>query len=195
MKVAIIDYNSGNVQSVLFAINRLGIEAEVTADHDVIRLADRVIFPGVGEASNTMETIRKRGLDKIIVNLSQPVLGICLGMQLLCAYSEENSTECLGIFPIKVRRFDPVNTGLKVPHMGWNTLMDISPRLDQSLEDQYMYFVHSYYVELSEYNLATCNYILPFSAIIGRDNFLATQFHPEKSGSYGSMILKQFLSL
>ncbi len=193
MKVAIIDYNSGNVQSVIFALKRMGIQSELTSDHERIQKADKVIFPGVGEASTTMRTLKERGLDQVIKGLKQPVLGICLGMQLLCEFSEENETKCLGVFPLKVRKFMPGDTKLKVPHMGWNTLVQVDDSLDGRIENQHMYFVHSYYVELSEYNQASCNYIHPFSAIIKKDNFLATQFHPEKSGTYGQIIIKQFI--
>lgn len=194
MKVAIIDYKSGNVQSVKFALQRMGVEAELTADHDYIMSADKVIFPGVGEASTTMNVLVERGLDKLIKELTQPVLGICLGMQLLCRHSEENDTNCLDIFPMEVKRFDAGDSPLKVPHMGWNIIYDLDDCLDQKMEKEYMYFVHSYYVEMSEYTIGTCDYVHPFSAIIQKDNFMATQFHPEKSGAIGQLLLDTFLS-
>lgn len=193
--IAIIDYNAGNVQSVLFALERLGVEAILTADHAQIRQAEKVIFPGVGEASTTMAFLREKGLDTLICELTQPVLGICLGMQLLCSHSEENDTPCLGIIPQKVRRFQPMH-GEKVPHMGWNTLK-IKPNglFTPDLDGQYVYFVHSYYVETGPYTTAETNYILPFSATLQKDNFYATQFHTEKSGSVGEQILRNFINL
>lgn len=194
MKIAIINYNAGNVRSVLFAMERLGFEAELTDDHAVIRAADKVIFPGVGEASSTMSYLRERGLDELIRSLTQPVLGICLGMQLLCDYSEENDTECLGIIPQHVRRFQPKN-GEKVPHMGWNALqLADNSWLSPELNGAYTYFVHSYYVEQGEYTAATTGYCQTFTSVLRKDNFFATQFHPEKSGSVGEQILKDFLN-
>ena len=191
--IAIIDYNAGNVRSVLYAMQRIGIEATLTADHDLIRKADKVIFPGVGEAKSTMEFLRKEGLDDVIRSLTQPVMGICLGMQLLCEHSEERDTDCLGIIPQQVRLFRPEN-GEKVPHMGWNTIYDLNPtQFPTELENKHVYFVHSYYVEKGPYTTATCNYIQPFSAALKKDNFFATQFHPEKSGDVGEAVLKQFL--
>lgn len=199
MKLVIIKYNAGNIESVNNALNRLGVNAEITADHDKIRKADKVIFPGVGEASTTMAYLKENGLDKLIVSLKQPVLGICLGLQLMCSHSEENDTPCLGIFDEKVKRFIPQQGEefiTKVPHMGWNAITDLKSTLFTSeLENQYVYFVHSYYAEKSEHTIATCNYILPFSAALHRDNFYATQFHPEKSGSIGAKILENFLQL
>lgn len=196
MKIAIIDYNAGNVKSVLFALKRLGHEAILTDDHEIIETADKVIFPGVGEASSTMEHLKKKGLDRVIKNLRQPVLGVCLGMQLLCKYSEENDTECLGLIPQKVRLFTPKDKQQKVPHMGWNSIYDLDNGLfEPSLELKQAYFVHSYFVEAGEYTTALCEYILPFSAAIQKDNFYATQFHPEKSGPVGEQILKNFLKL
>lgn len=193
MKLAIINYNAGNVQSVLFAMERLGIEATLTDDLEVIQSSDKVIFPGVGEASTTMESLRSKGLDKLIPNLKQPVLGICLGMQLLCDYSEEGDTKCLGVFPQKVVRFEPK---LKVPHVGWNNIYGLqNPLFSAELESEYVYFVHSYYVEKGDFTIAACDYITPFSAAIRKDNFFATQFHPEKSGKVGERILQNFLSL
>lgn len=199
MKIVIIKYNAGNIESVNNALNRLGVNAEITADPDKIRNADKVIFPGVGEASTTMNYLRKHNLDQLIVSLKQPVLGICLGLQLMCSHSEEGDTQCLGIFDEKVKRFIP-NPGeeyiTKVPHMGWNAISNLKSNLFTSAqENQYVYFVHSYYAGLGEHTAATCNYIVPFSAALQKDNFYATQFHPEKSGSVGAEILKNFLNL
>lgn len=195
MKIAIIDYNAGNVQSVLFALQRLGYEAILTDDAATIRSADKVIFPGVGEAATTMEYLRERNLDQLIPTLTQPVLGICLGMQLLCEHSEENDTPCLGIIPQRVKLFR-AEQGEKVPHMGWNQIYQLGNGLfEPQLEQNYTYFVHSYYVEKGEYTTACADYILPFSAALQKDNFYATQFHPEKSGGPGEQILKNFLAL
>ncbi|WP_297095889.1 imidazole glycerol phosphate synthase subunit HisH [uncultured Draconibacterium sp.] len=199
MNIVIIKYNAGNIESVNNALNRLGVNAEITADHDKIRKADKVIFPGVGEASTTMAYLRENKLDELIVSLKQPVLGICLGLQLMCSHSEENDTECLGIFDEKVKRFIPKPSEeyiTKVPHMGWNAIKDLKSDLfTAELENEYVYFVHSYYAEKSEHTIATCDYILPFSAALHRDNFYATQFHPEKSGTIGAKILENFLKL
>lgn len=199
MNIVIIKYNAGNIESVNNALNRLGINAEITADHDKIKNADKVIFPGVGEASTTMAYLRETKLDKLIVSLKQPVLGICLGLQLMCSHSEENDTKCLGIFDEKVKRFIPKPGEeylTKVPHMGWNAINNLKSELFTSdLENEYVYFVHSYYAEKSEHTIATCKYILPFSAALHRDNFYATQFHPEKSGTIGAKILENFLKL
>ena len=196
MEVAIIDYNAGNVRSVLYAMERLGAEAVLTDDHEVIRSASHVIFPGVGEANTTMRHLRARGLDELIPSLRQPVLGICLGMQLLCAYSEENDTRCLGIIPQQVLRFRPLN-GEKVPHMGWNSLRQVEEGLFDPKTDEgaFVYFVHSYFVENGPYSTATCDHINPFCAALRKDNFHATQFHPEKSGGVGEGILRRFLNL
>lgn len=194
-KIIIIDYNAGNVQSVLFALKRLGLEASLSADPEQIKEADKVIFPGVGEASTTMAYLKKTGLDQVIVNLKQPVLGICLGMQLLCEYSEENETTCLGVIPQKVKGFQACQNE-KVPHMGWNRIYNLQgATFDQRQEKQYTYFVHSYYVEQGKYTTALTDYIIPFSAALKKDNFYATQFHPEKSGSVGEQILSNFLNL
>jgi glutamine amidotransferase len=199
MKVAIIKYNAGNIMSVDFALQRLGIEANVTADPDVIRSADRVIFPGVGEASTTMAYLREHKLDQLIRNLKQPVLGICLGLQLMCSHSEEGDVECLGIFPEKVKKFIPepgMKSKLKVPHMGWNSITGLrSDIFDDTLENQYFYFVHSYYAAKGEDTAAICSYVVPFSAALQKDNFYATQFHPEKSGKVGARILENFIKL
>lgn len=194
-RIVIIDYNAGNVRSVLFALQRLGIEAQISAEPELIQTADKVIFPGVGEASTTMAYLREKKLDKVIRNLQQPVLGICLGMQLLCTHSEENNTTCLGLIPQNVRLFRPVKRE-KVPHIGWNRLYNVQGALfDSRQEGEYTYFVHSYFVEKGDYTIASCDYILPFSAGLQKDNFYATQFHPEKSGGLGQQILENFLKL
>jgi imidazole glycerol-phosphate synthase subunit HisH len=197
MNIVIIKYNAGNIESVNNALNRLGVNAEITADHKKIRKADKVIFPGVGEASTTMAYLRKEGLDELIPSLKQPVLGICLGLQLMCSHSEEGDTTCLGIFDERVERFIPAPGKefiTKVPHMGWNAIFDLNSGIfTPDMEQQYVYFVHSYYASVGEHTAATCNYIIPFSAALHKDNFYATQFHPEKSGSIGSEILRNFL--
>ena len=199
MNIVIIKYNAGNIESVNNALNRLGINAEITADPDKIRNADKVIFPGVGEASTTMYYLRKHGLDKLIVSLEQPVLGICLGLQLMCSHSEENDTVCLGIFDEKVIRFVPKPGEefiTKVPHMGWNAIAHLKSNIfSENNENGYVYFVHSYYAGLGDHTVATCNYINSFSAALQKDNFYATQFHPEKSGTIGAQILKNFINL
>ena len=199
MSVAIIDYNAGNVRSVLYAMERLGVDAVLTDDHAQIRAAEKVIFPGVGEASTTMAFLKEKGLDELIRSLTQPVLGICLGMQLLCEYSEENDTPCLGIIPQQVKRFRP-QAGEKVPHMGWNSLLPTeseggNPIFTPDLKGEYVYFVHSYYVEKGPYTTALTDYVQPFSCGLQKDNFYATQFHPEKSGAVGERIIKNFLNL
>lgn len=195
MAVAIIDYNAGNVRSVLFAMERLGVDAILTDDPAQIRQADKVIFPGVGEASTTMSYLHDKKLDEVIRSLTQPVLGVCLGMQLLCTHSEENDTPCLGIIPQQVKRFQPTN-GEKVPHMGWNSVQTKGNTIfTPNVHDNYVYFVHSYYVELGPHTTATTNYVHPFSAGLQKDNFYATQFHPEKSGSVGETIIQNFLSI
>ncbi len=187
MQVAIINYNAGNVQSVLCAMERLGVDAILTDDVATIRAADKVVFPGVGEASTTMRYLRDRGMDRVIKSLEQPVLGICLGMQLLCHYSEENRTHCLNVL-----KFRPKH-GEKVPHMGWNALHDLKNGIFSSeLEGEYVYFVHSFYVEAGPSTTALADYTIPFSAAIQKDNFFATQFHPEKSGKVGEKILQSF---
>jgi glutamine amidotransferase len=199
MNIVIIKYNAGNIESVNNALNRLGVNAEITAEPDKIKNADKVIFPGVGEASTTMNYLRKHKLDELIISLKQPVLGICLGLQLMCSHSEEGDTECLGIFDEKVKRFTPAPGKeyiTKVPHMGWNVISGLKSSLfAEAQENQYVYFVHSYYAGLGEHTAATCNYIVPFSAALQKDNFYATQFHPEKSGSVGAEILQNFLNL
>ena len=196
MEVAIVKYNAGNIRSVDYALRRLGIEAEITSDEAALRRADRVIFPGVGEAETTMRFLRSTGMDILIKSLVQPVLGICLGMQLLCRHSEEGNVDCLGIFDADVRRFVPRCHEDKVPHMGWNTLLGPKGGLFAGFtQEEYVYFVHSYYVPLNLYTSAVTDYIRPFSAALQKDNFYATQFHPEKSGSVGERILRNFLDL
>ena len=199
MKLVVIKYNAGNIRSVDYALKRLGVEAEVTADVDKIRSADKVIFPGVGEAFNTMKYLRETKLDQVIVSLKQPVLGICLGLQLMCKHSEEGNTDCLGIFDEEVKRFQPKpgeENIYKVPHMGWNSIYNLKSQImTKELENQYVYFVHSYYVEVGEHTIATCEYINPFSAALHKDNFYATQFHPEKSQKVGARILEKFLKI
>ncbi|MEM6377558.1 MAG: imidazole glycerol phosphate synthase subunit HisH [Bacteroidota bacterium] len=195
MAVAIIDYNAGNVRSVLFAMERLGVDAILTDDPTKIRQADKVIFPGVGEASTTMAYLKDKKLDEVIRSLTQPVLGVCLGMQLLCEYSEENDTPCLGIIPQRVKLFQPYN-GEKVPHMGWNSIKTEGNSIfTPNVNGDYVYFVHSYYVELGPHTTAVTDYCHPFSAGLHKDNFYATQFHPEKSGSVGETIIQNFLSI
>jgi imidazole glycerol-phosphate synthase subunit HisH len=193
MNVAIIKYNAGNIRSVSFALERLGVHPVITDDFSVIRNADRVIFPGVGEASTTMNYLKSKGLDELISSLSQPVLGICLGMQLMCRHSEEGDTSCLGIFDLPVKKFE---VDLKIPHMGWNSLVETKgPLITPDLEESYVYFVHSYYIPLADETIAASNYGIAFSAAIQKDNFFATQFHPEKSGKVGEQILKNFLEI
>jgi glutamine amidotransferase len=196
MNLAIIKYNAGNIQSVLYALERIGTEAIVTDDPGQIRAADKVIFPGVGEASTAMDYLRDRGLDVLIRGLKQPVLGICLGMQLMCSYSEENDTECLGIFGEKVNKFDPAAGGLKVPQIGWNNIYALrTPLFEGVAENSYCYFVHGYYAAAGEHTIATTDYILPYSSGLHRDNFYGVQFHPEKSAQAGEKILKNFIAL
>lgn len=195
MQVAIVKYNAGNIYSVVNALRRLGVEPLLTDDAAELRLADRVLFPGQGEARGAMTYLRERGLDQVICSLTQPVLGICVGQQLLCRHSEEGDVDCLGIFDAEVKRFRPTLHEEKVPCMGWNALYDLKSQLFASLEAPYVYFVHSYYVPLCEETIATADYVQPYSAALHKDNFYATQFHPEKSGSVGEQILKNFLAL
>lgn len=193
--VAVIDYNAGNIQSVEFALERLGVDYVTTDDKDVIRKASKVIFPGVGEAKNTMIFLQETGLDVFIKTLTQPVLGICLGMQLMCKHSEEGDVDALGIFDTTVKRFVP-KAGEKVPHMGWNTVIDTKgPLFEGGLDGKYVYFVHSFYAEMCEHTVATTNYTEAYSSALNKDNFYATQFHPEKSGDVGEQLLRNFIAL
>ena len=196
MQVAIVKYNAGNIYSVYCALRRVGVEPILTDDKETLMAADKVIFPGVGEAATTMAYLKARGLDRLICDLKQPVLGICIGMQLMCRHSEEGDVDCLGIFDADVKRFCPENHEQKVPHMGWNTVTAVDKQMFPApLEGQYVYFVHSYYVPLTPYTTAVTDYIQPFSAALHRDNFYATQFHIEKSGTVGETIFNHFLSL
>lgn len=192
MRVVILKHNAGNVLSVTHALRRLGVEPEISDDPQAIAAADKVIFPGVGEASSAIVYLRARGLDQVIVSLKNPVLGICLGLQLLCRKSEEGGAECLGVFPEEVRRFPP---GGKIPHMGWNKVYDLRGPLFTGLKEPFMYFVHSYYAPCGAFTCARAEYNLPFSAAMQRENFFAVQFHPEKSGVEGRAILQNFIKL
>ncbi len=197
MSLVIVKYNAGNIQSVLYALERIGVEAVVTDDHEAIRTAQKVIFPGVGEASSAMRYLKERGLDEVLKNLQQPVLGICLGMQLMCTYSEENDTPCLGIFEEHVKQFKPAaGSHLKVPQIGWNAIYDLKTGLfNQVPESSYCYFVHGYYASLGAHTIGTADYVQPYSAALHRANFYGAQFHPEKSAKVGEQILKNFLSI
>jgi glutamine amidotransferase len=212
MNLAIVKYNAGNIQSVLYALERIGYTATVTDDPAEIRAAGKVIFPGVGEASTAMDYLKERGLDQLLRELRQPVLGICLGMQLMCSHSEENDTECLGIFEEKVKKFDPAAGGapgrevpagkdtgaasFKVPQIGWNSIYDLhSPLFAGLAEDSYCYFVHGYYAALGEHTIARTDYIQPYSSALQKDNFYGVQFHPEKSAEAGERILKNFITI
>lgn len=196
MDVVIVKYSGGNIRSVVNALNRLGVEPRLTDDARHIASADKVIFPGQGAAGNVMNSLREKGLDEVICTLKQPVLGICIGQQLMCRYSEEGDTDCLGIFDVPVCRFSDSSSRYKVPHMGWNSLYGLSSPLFRGLkEHSSVYFIHSYYIPVCAFTIATCDYILPFSAALNKDNFYATQFHPEKSGDVGERILENFLSL
>jgi imidazole glycerol-phosphate synthase subunit HisH len=192
--IAIIKYNSGNVQSVQYALQRIGADAVVTDDADIIRNADKVIFPGVGHAQSAMQYLKERQLDKLIVSLQRPVLGICLGLQLMCTHSEEGDTDCLNIFDAEVKLFS--SPQLKVPQIGWNNIYNYNSVLFDGLDEQaFVYTVHSYYAALSDNTTATTDYIIPFSAALQKNNFYAVQFHPEKSGTIGETILKNFIQL
>jgi len=196
MKIAIIDYNAGNIRSVENAVRRLGVEPLLTSDHEIIMTADKVIFPGQGEASNTMNFLKRKGLDRVIKDLKQPTLGICIGMQLMCKHSEEGDTECLGIFDAEVKKFVSSRHEDKIPQMGWNTIAQTKgPLFKGFTQEEYVYFVHSFYVPLCSWAAATTNYIQPYTSAMWRDNFFATQFHPEKSGQVGERILQNFLNL
>ena len=197
MKLVIIKYNAGNIQSVLYALERIGASALVTDDTEEIGKADKIIFPGVGEASSAMKYLTERKLDKVICNLQQPVLGICLGMQLMCSYSEENDTPCLNIFNETVKHFTaPSQSGIKVPQIGWNNIYHLKTNVFQEIkENSFAYFVHGYYANLGEHTIATTHYIQPYSAALHKKNFYGVQFHPEKSADIGEQILKNFLTL
>lgn len=193
MKVSIVKYNAGNVQSVLFALERIGVNAIVTDNIDELNASDKIIFPGVGEASSAMKYLKERKLDAVIVNLKQPVLGICLGMQLMCNYSEEGNTNCLGIFDNQIKLF---KGDIKVPQIGWNNIYELKSNLYKGIkENEYMYFVHSYYAELSEYTIAKTSYGIEYSSSLQKNNFYAAQFHPEKSSDAGQQLLENFIKL
>ncbi len=196
MEVAVVKYNAGNIFSVMSALKRLGIDPILTDDKEVLAKADKIIFPGQGEAGNTMSYLHQHGLAQFLKEMKQPFLGICIGMQLMCSHSEEGDTPCLGIFDAPVVKFRPSSNVDKIPHMGWNSVRDVkSPIFDTSLENEYVYFVHSYYVPLTANTTAVTDYVQPFSAALQKDNFYATQFHPEKSGSVGERILTNFLNI
>ena len=197
MKVAVIKYNAGNIQSVLFALERIGVQATVSDDPEQIITSDKVIFPGVGEASTAMKYLSERNLDKVISALHQPVLGICLGMQLMCDHSEENNTNCLRIFEdVKVKKFVLTENNIKIPQIGWNNINNLKTAIFNSIEpNSFCYYVHSYYAELSKYTIATTEYGKLYSAALNKDNFFGVQFHPEKSATTGETILKNFLAL
>lgn len=195
MEVVIIKYNAGNIQSVLYALERLGVQAEVTDNADKIKGADKVIFPGVGEAGSAMQSLQQNSLDIVIRDLKQPVLGICVGMQLLCAHSEEGDTDCLSIIPVQVKKFEK-GLNMKVPQVGWNAIYDLqSPLFRNIAESSFIYNVHSYFAEDSPYTIARCHYGLPYAAAVKKDNFYGVQFHTEKSATVGDQILKNFLEL
>lgn len=194
--IVIVKYNGGNIRSVDDALRRLGVESLITDEPEKILAADKVIFPGVGEASSAMAYLRERELDKVLKSISQPFLGICLGQQLMCAHSEEGDVECLGIFDAQVKKFQSGNSGLKIPHMGWNSIYDLKGDLYKGVEENsFVYFVHSYYVEVGKDTVAICDYIHPYTASLQRDNYYSCQFHPEKSADIGSRILQNFINL
>jgi glutamine amidotransferase len=195
MEIAIIKYNAGNVQSVMYALDRIGMKYQWTDDEKVIQSADKVIFPGVGEASTAMAYLREKGLDQLIPSLKQPVLATCIGMQLLCKDSEENNTTCMGVFDVPVKRF--VSADLKIPHVGWNSIQASGENvlMEGLKKEEYVYFVHSFYAPINTYTSAICDYAQPFSAMLQKDNFYAAQFHAEISGVAGQKIIKNFLAL
>jgi len=194
MNIAIVKYNAGNIKSVQYALERIGVQNVVTDDPAILRAADKVIFPGVGEASSAMKYLRMQGLDKVLLSLQQPVLGICLGMQLMCKYSEENNTDCLGVFDVEVKKFSSTIKAQKVPQMGWNTIYDLrSPLFEGVSEQSFVYYVHGYYAEISAFTIATTEYIQPYSAALNRGNFYGVQFHPEKSAALGERIIRNFI--
>ena len=196
MKIAIIKYNAGNIRSVLYALERIGHAAMVTDNADEIKNSDKIIFPGVGEASTAMNYLKDRNLDKLICSLTQPVLGICLGMQLMCKYSEENDTSCLGIFGESVKKFKIQNSKFKIPQIGWNSIYDLKTELFKKVtENSYCYFVHGYYASKGEHTIATTDYVQPYSSGLRKNNFYGVQFHPEKSATAGEKILSNFLKL
>lgn len=194
-RIVIIKYNAGNIQSVLYALERIGVEATVSDKPEIIRTADKIIFPGVGEASTAMQYLKARALDSLIVNLQQPVLGICLGMQLMCKYSQENDTHCLGIFDEQVKHFSPENKQVyKVPQIGWNQITGLQTKLFENIADKsYCYFVHGYYADDGPDTIAKANYEITYSAALHKNNFYGVQFHPEKSADTGEQILKNFI--
>ena len=194
--IAIVKYNAGNIFSVYCALKRLGFEALITDDPETLKTAEKVIFPGVGDARAAMEHLNKTGLAEIIRNLKQPVLGICIGMQLLCKHSEEGDVDCLGIFDTEIEKFNPSNSEMKVPHMGWNNIYNLKTDLFNNIaENSFVYYVHSYHAPICEHTIATTDYSGEYSAALHKDNFYATQFHPEKSGDVGEQLLKNFLKL
>ena len=198
MEVAVVKYNAGNVFSVKCALKRIGVEAVITDDVEQLRRADKVIFPGVGEASTAMDYLRNHSLDRVIADLKQPVLGICIGLQLLCHSSEEGNTHGIGVFDLDVKRFGPDKAlGLKIPHMGWNTISVVkdNPLLTENMDGAWVYYVHSYYAPVGTDTIATTEYGNGFSAALHKNNFFATQFHPEKSGAVGEQVLKNFVEL
>ena len=195
MEIAIIKYNAGNVASVMYALDRIGQKYQLTDDHEQIKKADKVIFPGVGEASTAMAYLKEKGLDEVIKGLKQPVLATCIGMQLLCKHSEEGNTDCIGVFDVEVKKF--ISKDLKIPHVGWNSIVKRgeTPLMKGLKEEEFVYFVHSFYAPVNVYTTAVCEYVQPFSAMLQKDNFYAAQFHAEISGKAGEQILKNFLAL